>query len=94
MQTVTLGMHQHWTSAAATPIRVLSPIVSVDEASRERQRGLPRQRIELLRWTQFARRPQLALSDHVHELDAGQGCAADRKDWNPNIGRATRLTAR
>jgi len=37
----------------------------VDEVGLERRRGLPRQRIELLRWTHFARHPQLALSDHV-----------------------------
>jgi hypothetical protein len=34
--------------------------------------GLSRQRIELLRWTHFAPRQQLALPDHVHEFDAGE----------------------
>ncbi len=33
-----------------------------------------RQRVELLRWTQFARRPQLPLSAHVHELNPREGC--------------------
>jgi len=36
--------------------------------------GLPRQRVELLRRTQFACRPQLILADHVHEFDTGEGC--------------------
>ena len=33
---------------------------------------LSRERIELLRWTQFACHPQLTLTDHVHEFDAGE----------------------
>jgi transposase len=52
--------------------RVLSQILCMDEVGLERRRGLPRQRIELLRWTQFSRRPQLPFSDHVHELDPGE----------------------
>ena len=35
--------------------------------------GLGGQRIELLRWTQFAPPPKLAFADHVHELDPGEG---------------------
>jgi hypothetical protein len=34
---------------------------------------LPRQRIELLRRTQFVCRLQLTLADHVHEFDTGEG---------------------
>ena len=45
----------------------------LDEAGLERRRCLPRQRMELLRWTQFPRCPRLALADHLHELDAGKG---------------------
>ena len=33
---------------------------------------LSRERMELLRWTQFACHPQLTLTDHVHEFDAGE----------------------
>ena len=51
---------------------VLSQILCIDEVGLERRRGLPRQRIELLRWRQFSRRPQLPFSDHVHELDPGE----------------------
>jgi hypothetical protein len=32
--------------------------------------GSARQRIELLRWTQFACGTQLTLTDHVHDLDS------------------------
>jgi hypothetical protein len=35
--------------------------------------GLPRKRIELLRWAQLAPHPQLTFADHVHELDTGKG---------------------
>ena len=41
--------------------------------------GLPRQRIELLRWTQFTYCAHLALADHVHEFDAGNGCCRRSK---------------
>ena len=33
---------------------------------------LSRERIDLLRRTQFACHPQLTLTDHVHEFDAGE----------------------
>jgi hypothetical protein len=52
---------------------VLSQISCVDERGAGKMDRLPCQRIELLRWTQFASRLQLALADHVHELDTGKG---------------------
>jgi hypothetical protein len=33
----------------------------------------------LLRWTQFPCRAHLALADHVHEFDAGNGCCSRSK---------------
>jgi hypothetical protein len=45
----------------------------MDGSGLGRGTGSRRQRIELLRWTQFARRAQLALADHVHEFDTGKG---------------------
>jgi hypothetical protein len=53
--------------------RVLSQIFLATELGLERWTGLSRQRIELLRWTQFACRSQPALADHVHEFDASKG---------------------
>jgi hypothetical protein len=55
---------------------------------------LYRQRIELPRWTHLTCRLQLALSDHLHEFDTARVTAADWRDLNPDIGRATRLMAR
>jgi hypothetical protein len=52
---------------------VLSQNYSMDGSGLGRGTGSRRQRIELLRWTQFARRAQLALADHVHEFDTGKG---------------------
>ena len=52
---------------------VLSQNYSMDESGLGRGTGSRRQRIEPLRWTQFARRAQLALADHVHEFDTGEG---------------------
>lgn len=46
----------------------------LDETRLKRRTGSPRQRIELLRWTQSARRAQLAIADHVHEFDTAKGC--------------------
>jgi hypothetical protein len=37
----------------------------------------------LLRWTQFARRAQLALADHMHEFDAGKGCRSRPEGFEP-----------
>ena len=51
----------------------MSQIFLATELGLERWTGLSRQRIELLRRTQFACRSQLALADHVHEFDAGEG---------------------
>jgi glycosyltransferase involved in cell wall biosynthesis len=45
---------------------------------------LSRQRIELLRRTQFACRPQLILTDHVHEFDTARAAAADPNDLKHN----------
>jgi hypothetical protein len=47
----------------------------------ERRRRLRRERIELLRWTQCVRHPQLSLSDHVHELDPGKSCRSRSKGF-------------
>jgi hypothetical protein len=53
--------------------RVLSRNYSIDGRGLGRGVGSRRQRMELLRWTQFARRAQLALADHAHEFDTGKG---------------------
>ena len=46
----------------------------LDETRLKRRTGSPRQRIELLRWKQSARRAQLVIADHVHEFDTAKGC--------------------
>jgi len=55
-----------------TQVLVLSQNYSMDESGLGRGTGSRRQRMELLRWIQFARRAQLALADHVHEFDTGK----------------------
>ena len=63
---------------------------SVANFSRGRMRGgrglrcSRRKSVELLRRTQFARRSQLTLSDHVHELNAGEGRGGRPKGLEPH----------
>ena len=45
----------------------------MDERSTGSRVILFRQGIELLRWTQFTCDQQLALPDHVHQFDSGEG---------------------
>ena len=61
-------------SCAEAGVHTCRKLFFLDESNDwDNEVGLPCQRIELLRWTQFARRAQLALSDHVHEFDTGKG---------------------
>ena len=58
---------------AQSLLRVLSQISFVRAFNPGVRDSLPRQRVELLRRTQSACRPQLTLADHVHEFDTGEG---------------------
>ena len=44
--------------------------------------------------TEFTGEQQLALPDHVDQLDPVSVTAADQKDLNPSIGRTNRVMAR
>jgi DNA polymerase V len=62
---------------------VLSQSFGRDERDPSTRIGLSRKRIELLRWTQFARRAQLTLADHVHELNTREGDGGGPEGFEP-----------
>jgi hypothetical protein len=63
--------------------RFLSQAILMNERSPGRQINLFRQGIELTRWTQFACRQQLALPDHVHQFNAGEGHSRGPEGFEP-----------
>ena len=62
---------------------VLSQTFLMNERSSGRQINLSRQRIELTRRTQFACQQQLALPDHVHQFNAGEGHSRGPEGFEP-----------
>ena len=62
---------------------VLSQTFSMNELRSVSQINLFRQGIELLRWTQSACQHQLALPDHVHDLDPGERHGGGPEGFEP-----------